>query len=280
MKGVVHMAVIYTSEQLQRLHEIEIEILKEIDRVCNELNIHYFADFGTLLGAVRHKGFIPWDDDIDICMLREDYDIFIANAPKLLSKEYVLQHFLVDPGTPTFHAKVRKNGTKFVEEYLKNIPVHQGIFVDIFPYDAISEKPNEMKKYRRNIKLLMQLYVSKTVSVSTTEKNKSKRLFNTVVRKIINVLLFPVSKKRIYEKLNKEIQVFNNTGSTLIKCSVNYPQLKTDIFPLSKLEFEGFSIPVPRNWHEVLKKEYGDYMKLPPKEKQYSHAPSILDLGK
>ena len=273
------MAVVYTSEQLKRLHEIEIEILKEIDRVCNELKIEYFADFGTLLGAVRHKGFIPWDDDIDICMLREDYDIFIANAPKILSKKYVLQHFLVDPRTPTFHAKVRKNGTKFVEEYLKDIPVHQGIFVDIFPYDAISEKPNEMKKYRRKIKFLMQLFVSKTVSVSTTEKNRTKRIINTVVRKIINLLLFPVSKKRIYERLNKEIQVFNKTESPLIKCSVKYPQLRTDIFPLSKLEFDGFSIPVPHNWDKVLKKEYGDYMKLPPKDKQYSHAPSILDLG-
>ena len=87
---------VYTAEQLKCLQEIEIDILKEIERVCDVLDIQYFANYGTLLGAVRHKGFIPWDDDIDICMLRKDYDRFILEAPKVLKKGYTLQHFLVD----------------------------------------------------------------------------------------------------------------------------------------------------------------------------------------
>lgn len=273
------MAVVYSTEQLKRLHEIEIEILTEIDRVCKELNVQYFADWGTLLGAVRHKGFIPWDDDVDICMMREDYELFIKKAPALLADKFVLQHYLTDPGTPTYQAKVRKNGTKFVEDYLKNIPVHQGIFVDIFPYDVVTEDSEKRAAYEKKARLYRRLFVSKTVSVSTFEKNKVKKMVFNVVRKLMKIALIPFSKKKLYELLDAQMRLFEKEESALLECCANVPHNKEDFYPLTTLDFDGFSMPVPHNWDAILKNEYGNYMQLPPKEKQYTHAPSILNLG-
>lgn len=274
------MAVVYSTEQLHRLHEIEIEILTEIDRVCKELNIQYFADWGTLLGAVRHKGFIPWDDDVDICMMREDYELFIKKASVLLADNFVLQHYLIDPGTPTYQAKVRKNGTKFVEDYLKDIPVNQGIFVDIFPYDVVTEDSRKRAAYEKKARFCRRLFVSKTVNVSTVEKNKTKKTLFNVMRKLIKITLLPISKQKLYDMCDAQMRLYENEKSTLLECCANVPQSKDDFYPLMTLDFDGFSMPVPNNWDSILKKEYGNYMQLPPKEKQYTHAPSILDLGK
>ena len=107
----------YKPEELKRVQEIEVEILQEIIRVCEEYKLQYWVAYGTLIGTLRHNGFIPWDDDIDIGMMREDYEKFIEVAPSALKKGYTLQHFKTDPKTPTYHAKVRKDGTQFVEWY-------------------------------------------------------------------------------------------------------------------------------------------------------------------
>ena len=133
------MSVTYTKEQLEKIHSTEVEILSEIIRVCSENDIPWFTVGGTTLGAVRHNGFIPWDDDIDIGMLREDYDKFLALAPSCLKEGYILQHFTVDKRTPTYFAKVRKDGTEFIEYSNHSLPIHHGVFVDIMPYDRIPE---------------------------------------------------------------------------------------------------------------------------------------------
>ena len=195
---------VYTAEQLKCLQEIEIDILKEIERVCDVLDIQYFANYGTLLGAVRHKGFIPWDDDIDICMLRKDYDRFILEAPKVLKKGYTLQHFLVDPNTPTYHAKVRKDGTRFAEDYIENMPIHQGIFVDVFPYDKTADDEECRKKHMKKARLARHLFISKSVSQATNEKNEKKRRLANIIRKGIHSLLIPVPKKCLYNLVIKQ----------------------------------------------------------------------------
>ena len=122
---------------LRQLQLAELDILLEIDRVCTENNIKYFLDSGTALGAVRHKGFIPWDDDIDICMMRDDYEKFIRLAPEKLSQKYFLQTLKTDPGYNKLHAKVRKNGTVFKEDANLMRNMNHGLFVDIYPFDYL-----------------------------------------------------------------------------------------------------------------------------------------------
>ena len=126
------------SEQIKAIQKCELEILSEIDRICVRHRIPYFAIGGTALGAIRHKGFIPWDDDIDIAMERNEYNRFLSYASKELGSSFFIQNIDSEPDSPFYFTKIRKNDTQFVECYLKEAGIHQGIFVDIFPFDHIN----------------------------------------------------------------------------------------------------------------------------------------------
>lgn len=122
-------------ETLRKVQLVQLEILIEVDRACKENGIRYWLDSGTLLGAVRHKGFIPWDDDLDIAMQRADYDRFLELAPSILGENYFLQHWNNDPGYPLPWAKVRKKGTIYTEYQFQNLNSYNGIYIDVFPFD-------------------------------------------------------------------------------------------------------------------------------------------------
>ncbi len=118
----------------------ELRILIEFDRICRKHNIKYSLSYGTLIGAIRHQGFIPWDDDIDVGMLREDYEVFLEKGQKLLQSDLFLQTCYTDPKYPQVYAKIRKNNTSFVETTVKNIQMHHGIYIDVFPFDYYNDK--------------------------------------------------------------------------------------------------------------------------------------------
>lgn len=128
------------NETLRKLQLVELEIANEIKRVCVENNIKYFLESGTLLGAVRHGGFIPWDDDMDIGMMRDEYEKFLKIAPEKLSSEFILQTWKNEKDYSLTFAKVRKLDTIFLEYEFKDSSMHNGIWVDIFPYDSVPEK--------------------------------------------------------------------------------------------------------------------------------------------
>lgn len=121
----------YTPEELTQLHQVLYEILEEIVRICDKHNIPYFVIGGTAIGALYDKAILPWDDDIDIGMKREDYNKFLQIASQELREPYFLSWIHTDPHSPYYFAKVKKNNTLFVEEMFKDVPMHQGIFVDI-----------------------------------------------------------------------------------------------------------------------------------------------------
>lgn len=267
----------YKPEELKRLQEVELDILIEIIRVCNENKITYFTVGGTTLGAIRHNGFIPWDDDIDIGMMRDDYERFLRIAPEKLREGYTLQSFYTEPSMPTYFAKVRKDGTLFVEEYAKDIDMHQGIYVDIMPYDKIPEDDRKRKKYRARIKLWNQLYIAKTIKTTSVPHAKNKTIKNTF-RRLIHYIVSPISKKQWYEKLDQEMRKYNNTDSGLVSSrglSIFECKIK-DILPPVQHSFSGITVMIPNNYDKVLRVQYGDYMKLPPENKRYSHAPVKL----
>ncbi len=134
---MVSMVKQYTPEELTQLHQVLYEILEEIVRICDKHNIPYFVIGGTAIGALSEKAILPWDDDIDIGMKREDYNKFLQIASQELREPYFLSWIHTDPHSPYYFAKVKKNNTLFVEEMFKDVPMHQGIFVDIFPFDRI-----------------------------------------------------------------------------------------------------------------------------------------------
>lgn len=129
-----------TDEEMLRLKACEVSMLKEFIEICEKLGLRYYALYGTLLGAVRHQGFIPWDDDIDVGMMREDYEVFVREGQKYLSEHLFLQTYESDPEYISGYAKIRDNNTTFIETSVKSRKMNHGIFIDIFPLDSFSDK--------------------------------------------------------------------------------------------------------------------------------------------
>ena len=137
---------------LRKVQLVQLEIAKEVKRVCEENDIQYFLDSGTLLGAIRHKGFIPWDDDLDLGMVRAEYDKFLKIAPQKLSPKYKLITWEKEQEYPHQFCKIMKIGTTYLEEAQKGNAT-SGIFVDIFPYDNFPDDVEAQEKQRRHLSL-------------------------------------------------------------------------------------------------------------------------------
>ena len=131
------------SPKREKVWKIELDILMELDRICRKYDLRYFLDSGTLLGAVRHKGFIPWDDDIDLTMPRKDYDRLIEIASQELKSPYYLQHITTDPKYPGLHVKIRNTDTTAIIKSWLFTDVNQGIFIDIFPLEGLPNDPEK-----------------------------------------------------------------------------------------------------------------------------------------
>ena len=160
---------------LRKLQLTELEMLKDVADFCEKNGIEYFLIAGTLLGAVRHGGFIPWDDDIDIGMTFKNYKKFLKLAPKGLPKKYFVQHFTTDPKVSIPWIKVRINGTTSMERHLTNYDIHYGICMDIFLFNGIAENKNRKKKqakYTKEIRtwLLKWMYIEGDIQDWNTKK--------------------------------------------------------------------------------------------------------------
>ncbi len=269
----------YDDKQLKAVQNTELEVLKEIIRVCEKNDLTYFTVGGTTLGAIRHNGFIPWDDDIDIGMMRDDYEKFIQIAPAELKKGYTLTHFIYDENVPTYFAKVRKDGTKFVEEYTENMDIHQGVFVDIFPYDNYPDDEALREKYKWKTKFWNQLFIAKSVDRITYNLNKNFRVLN-IIRKTLHILMKPVPKSYLFEKTDRAFREYNDQTATMVISRGIDVFLNDigDLLPPGEHDFETIKVKIPANPDRVLTLQYGDYMELPPEEDRYNHAPALLEV--
>ncbi len=262
------------AEILDLLKQTEKEMLKAFVEVCSKLNLKYYLAYGTLIGAIRHKGFIPWDDDIDIVMPREDYEKFLASGQKLLPEHLFLQHRGTEPDYLMPFAKIRNSNTTFMQKSDRKFKINHGVFIDIIPLDYHPDNEKEFgrilsKKKRYDFRILSYLDYG-------TVKN-----YNTKIKTAIYKLLYPsvnaVKKKR--EKLYKSASKSNRFT---VYCFSN-PSLNTapiDWFGDGvDLEFEGLKVKVPVEYHKWNTQIYGDYMQLPPADEQKPHHyTAIIDL--
>ncbi|PSU85483.1 LicD family protein [Photobacterium kishitanii] len=266
-----------TCEKIKLAQKKLFLMLLDIDNVCKRNKIEYWLDAGTLLGAIRHKGFIPWDDDIDICMTRDNFNKFLLIANSELSKEHFLQTASSDPKyfKRTIPCKVRLNNTNIIEkdDYLAGVHdlgFHSGLFIDVVPVDRYS--------YNTNIRTLQRLFSKvfyiKTISCYKNQPNKLKLFFTKISYCIPwNILDY------IKDKLIKEQN--SNINNKLMGYGLEVPNNKwfydyDSVFPLSNVNFEGYNFPAPNNAFDYLEKKYGnDYMDIPPLNKREVHSMDI-----
>lgn len=256
---------------IREVQLMELEILKEVDRICKKNNIEYFLDGGTALGAVRHKGFIPWDDDIDIGMNRKNYEKFLKIVKKELKEEYFLQNIETEKECPYLYTKIRKNNTLYMSWACRNLKIHQGIYVDIFPYDYCSDNKKIIKKY----KFFNKIFTYKTIPDRTKLPEKTLRwIVGSIFRRLLYYILFLFPKQILLNRIQK---IVNNLklekGDYLISLTQESILFKKEeIEPLNYVEFEKIIFPIPNNIDKYLTKLYGNYMELPPLEKRKGHS--------
>lgn len=264
-----------SNEQLAALKSKELELFKAFISVCSQLNLPYFIVGGTLLGAVRHKGFIPWDDDIDIAMLREDYEVFLSKAQQYLPEEFFLQTIDTDPEYLANFAKLRHSGTTFLESSVKHCKINHGIYIDIFPLDNYPDSAVA----RALFQLRNSLYRYRIIAAFHDDAPSAvKRIICAFLK-----VLFP-SVRKVLCKRDRLLKSCSHGTCIASHCGA---WGKKEIVPAqwyqetTTVEFEGLQVSAPKDYHAFLTHYYGDYMKLPPVEKQKSHHfTEIIDLEK
>lgn len=275
----------YEPDVLKKLQNTELEVAKEIIRICEKYNISYFALYGTALGTVRHQGFIPWDDDMDFGMLREDYEKFISVA----EAEFQGKYKLAGPETkePFYNLvpNVNKVGTRYATIF-DHGNYHTGILVDIFVFDYTSTNNQERKKQIKRCMFWRNLYLLRNVNfwVSPIEGSGNQIIF--AASACIHYLLkfLHISPDWIYKKYKREATKYNHIKTKAVTCFDGLLAEKTymevdDIYPLHKMKYEDTEINMVANYDKMLTRCYGNYMQLPKKENRQNHYPYILDFG-
>lgn len=260
--------------ELDELKKIELHILEQIDAFCNEKGVQYSLCGGTLLGAVRHKGFIPWDDDIDIFMTRENYDKFI----RLAMEEKELPFNLFCPENNDLcgneYAKAMCRETYIDEQIANRHNLDLGVFVDIFPVDYLGNTFEEAKK---NIN---KCVFYKRVLTARNWKKFFRSKTRGIIYEPIRLFFFILSRFYSEKKLNAKINKINSKfvckkakfSGCICGCYGTKEIMPTNVFEnLTTVEFEGKTFKCTNEYDFYLKSFYGDYMKLPPEEKRITH---------
>ncbi len=264
---------------LDKIHDVELEILDVIDKFCNENDISYSLYCGTMLGAVRHKGFIPWDDDIDLCMTRPDYNKFIKLWIASNNKDYIIQNKETEPSFSQSFTKIRKNHTAFVQKGDEDKKHHQGIFVDILPIDRIPNGKFNKLLYKWNLMFYL-LFTREFVP------DKSNIIVKSFSKFLLTVKSSGSSRELSRKKYLKKITKYNNcedcpwvSANTLDGLRHEMPASMTDDrteYLFNTKKYKGYS-----DYDGMLKSWYGDYMQFPPEKDQvWKHQPVFVDFEK
>lgn len=265
---------VLSQEDLNGLHTVLLELLVEFDRLCRKNNIIYSIDGGTLLGAVRHKGFIPWDDDSDVIMVRSEYEKFkkIVNQ-QLDHKKFYFQDIACTPGYRWGFSKLRRKGTKCIRLGQEHMPYEQGIYLDIFVCDNVPEN-----YFCRSVCNFIS-YVYRKCFWSAVGKRT-----DTGIKKIGFSILSLIPEKKLKNSYFRFIKRCNRKHSKWVKC-LTFPACnklygyKREWYEdVIDIPFEGTVLKGSRKYKQYLTFLYGDYMALPPLEKRKVHPVSEFKL--
>ncbi len=256
------------TEKLQLHQQAMLKILEEIDRICRKHHIPYMLFAGSALGAIRHQGFIPWDDDLDVLFLREDYKRFLTAAKAEIDDGVFCLQEEFTSEWPMFFSKLRLNGTTCLEKYHPKFPHHQGVYVDIFPCDNAYES-GFLRKF--------QFYISKIIIAKALDKrgydtdSAKKKAIMAACRILPLKLLCRICQAR-GQRESSLVHVFLGGGA-------NYQK---SVFPRTWIAekrdgvFEGGTYPVPTHYDELLTTLYGDYRRIPAEDERSVKEHTIL----
>ena len=254
-----------SEEELRRLQLTELEMLAEVDRICRKNGIPYSLDAGTLLGAVRHKGFIPWDDDLDVMLLHKDYERFYEACKKDLdTSRFFFQDYRTDPNYRWGYGKMRRLGTEYIKAGQEKLKQRTGICIDVFDAENIPDGEKERKKYIRRM-----FCIRKTMYSALGRTNES----NPLMRFWYNLLyLIPIRMVfRMKNRLTRKVNASRTENVVFPTWPVkNHPYgFPRKLFEeFTDVEFEGGRYMAIREYEGYLKIRYGDYMRLPPPEQR------------
>lgn len=271
----------YKAEDLTRLHTVLYQILAEIDRICHKHNIPYFIQGGSAIGAFYNKGIVPWDDDVDVGMTRQNYNRFLEVAATELNPKYFLEWFGSEPNTPFYFAKVKVNNTLFVEHIWRDMDIHHGIFVDIFPYDRIPDNRFLERLHRLESKFWINCFMGKQIWLwrhcgkCQIDEPLPKSWISCAAIKVVTVLL---SRKSIYSYMCRVLGRYNDWNTERVNI-VRMPKdqiVRQYIEKPVLMEFGGMQIPVPDNVEQYLRHHYPNLRPVLPESEQINHAPYKL----
>ena len=260
----------------KEIQKASLCILKDFISACEKLGIMYYVGYGTLLGTIRHKGFIPWDDDVDVCMPRKDYEIFISRGRQFLPDHYFIQTANSEPEFMCSYAKLRDSKTTYIENINRRKKMNHGIFIDIFPLDYLPE--NELRARLKAYRFTMQ----KTRTQYKMAKGIKEPNVKEKIKKAAIMTLFPSAKSALKGQL--KVGKAKPSSRYVVYQWVRYNMrgvCPVDLFGDGKMmPFEDIDVRVPNDYDTVLKIIYGDYMQLPPPEaRTTTHDCFIIDAG-
>lgn len=264
-----------TEKQLKQLQRIELEMMIEFDRICRKHNITYTIIGGTLIGAVRDGGFIPWDDDVDIAMTRLEYEKFCNIVDSELDHErFYYQDMDRTPGYRWGYGKLRRKNTLFLREYQEHMPYEQGIFLDVFPHDYVPNRPLHRTMHDFRCFFIRKLFWSEVGRLA------DKKLLKRKVYQCMSRIPLETVKKWYYNLVSS-----SNKRKTKYMRSLMFPTFGKDhgynsewFEPGEDMEFEGHMFQCMKGAKEYLAYSYGNYMELPPESERKVHPVSNIKL--
>ncbi len=264
--------------ELRKLQLCQLDIALDIKKICEKHSIDYFMIGGTLLGAVRHQGFIPWDDDLDIGMLRKDYERFLVVCKSELPAHLFLQTWDTDEEYGYSFAKVMLKGTVF-REVAKGLSKSKSmIFVDIFPYDNMPENMIVQKVMFLTEDIAKKILLTKLgYEIRKQSKHAIYHTILAVMAKLfsVNFLKRVIISSQMFANKSQTKRVINFSGAYRDR-----EWLDSRLVVTEDMQFEGYTLKAPQGWRQLLTNMYGDYMQLPPVEKRGNrHLAMDIDIG-